>query len=696
MTDDEFYDKFGGVLNQQQKAAVFNSENRVLLLAVPGSGKTTVLVTHLGYMVCCKKVNPTNILTMTFTTAAAAEMKERFAKLFGGQCSRRITFCTINGLCNRIIQYVGVKSCRVPFTLIIETEAKSILRKIYQKINHEYAAEGILNDLCSHISYIKNMHLGENEIHENEFTVPHIVEIYREYNLTLRKLRKMDFDDQLVYAYQLLCKFPQIREFYQNKFSYICVDEAQDTSRIQHLIIHLLIGKTGRLFMVGDEDQSIYGFRGAYPAALLQFENDYPKAKIITMEYNYRSSKSIIDSANGFIRKNIYRRDKTIKATQGDGKSVQVIQVPSRDEQYTYLFEVLKKCKEETAVLYRNNDSVLPLLDLLDRNGISYRCPKKEISFFSHRIIADIRSIFQFSVDPCNSDIFMDIYYKVGLHLTKEMAGLACQESNRTGKGILEALLMESEIPGYVKDNVVQLQEVLTHVSHRNAYDVLCEIWTALSYQDFVKERQMDSGKFSILQTLSRQTDNCFDLCARLVQLENLMRNGLDDEESPVILSTIHSSKGMEYKHVYLLDVIDGQLPMVTEGQAKDILQYEEERRICYVGMTRAKASLHVFRCKGCPSVFISELDDIIHGRTPKKSVKKIENKKSELRMKHPKPIPRVIAVTGNKITHVALGHGVIQSVNGDIVSIWMKDQNKQMTFSWHTLLEKHLLDFNH
>ena len=314
MTRDEFEERYIARLNDQQREAVEAVEGAALLLAVPGSGKTTVLVTRLGYMLYCCGINPGNILTMTYTIAATSDMKHRFASLFGSEYANRLEFRTINGVSAKIIQYYSEHYRRQAFALLNdEGELTRILRQIHQAVNDEYAETSLIKEIQTGITFIKNRMLTDEEIDGMDSDVKNLPEIYLRYQEELKRRRAMDYDDQMCYAKRILETCPAVLEHFQERYRYLCVDEAQDTSKIQHAIIRLLAGKYGNLFMVGDEDQSIYGFRAAWPDALLNFEQDYPGARVLLMERNYRSTEEIVKIANSFISRNRFRREKSIR-----------------------------------------------------------------------------------------------------------------------------------------------------------------------------------------------------------------------------------------------------------------------------------------------------------------------------------------------------------------------------------------------
>lgn len=430
MTFTEFKSQFNINLNPQQEAAVQAIDGAVLLLAVPGSGKTTVLVTRLGYMIYARDIKPERILTMTYTVAATRDMRERFASMFGNEMADKLEFRTINGLSSTIIRHYERSLGRKAFDLLDDAgKQASIIGEIYRQKSEEFATESTIKTIQTAITYTKNMMLTDDEIETLEPDGIKFAPIYHEYCRVLKDRNLMDFDDQMVYALQILRRYPDILSYFQNKFSHFSVDEAQDTSRIQHNIIQLLAQKSGNLFMVGDEDQSIYGFRAAYPEALMEFEQVYPGAKTLLMEENYRSTQQIVCAADKFIQQNINRHPKRMTAVCGSGKDVSEILANDRRGQYRYLTAVAKDCKVETAVLYRDNDSALPVIDLLDRAGLPYRCRQVDSAFFSHFVIRDITDIIRFAQNPNDSEIFLRIYYKLGAGISKTFAEAAVKKS---------------------------------------------------------------------------------------------------------------------------------------------------------------------------------------------------------------------------------------------------------------------------
>lgn len=613
MTKEEFFDKLELQLNSQQLDATTTVDGPVLLLAVPGSGKTTVLVSRLGYMLYVKGIEPEKILTITYTVAATKDMQNRFHSMFGPTMAQRMEFRTINGICAKIIYSYGKQIGKEPFELCTdEKRLSAILAAIYQKVENEYPTDSDLKGVRTYISYIKNRMLSEDEMKTLEKETDYqIVSLYKLYNQTLRNQKMMDYDDQMVYALAILRSNPAVLEVYQKQYPYICVDEAQDTSKLQHAIIALLAKKTENLFMVGDEDQSIYGFRAAYPQALLEFEKDHPGAKVLYMEENYRSNSKIVDAADQFIQKNTLRHKKQMRASREAGSEIRLINVKSRGAQYQYLLKVAETCQEETAVLYRDNECILPLLDLLERQAIPYQIKNADLSFFTHRIVKDIRAIILFAEDPYDTDLFMQIYFKINTYLNKKKAEDICQLARAMEIPVLDAAIDHTDLEHYTKKNLRALRTNLVNMRKDTAAKAMFRVMEAAGYRDYLERNDISDSKVQILKALSQNESSAMGLVRRLDELQKIIQTKPLLESCPFLLSTIHSSKGLEYETVYLIDVYDGLFPETViqnrkKANSEELALYEEERRLFYVGVTRAKNNLSLFQWQDT-STFISQ-----------------------------------------------------------------------------------------
>lgn len=630
----EFETTFSVKLNQQQKEAVQSTKGPVLLLAVPGSGKTTVLVTRLGYMIYCRNIPPESILTVTYTVAATKDMSERFAVRFGEDMAKRLEFRTINGICAMIIQYYGRRIGKTPFELVKDEKATTgMLIKICQDHGMGYPTESDLKNVRTLITYIKNMMLNEEELQKlEEESDIRIAGIYREYCRQMREQKLMDYDDQLLYAYNILRKDPGVLAYFQNRYPYICVDEAQDTSKIQHAIIALLAAGTGNLFMVGDEDQSIYGFRAAYPEALLSFEKKHSGAKVLLMEENFRSNAKIVEAADKFIQKNTLRHEKHMRAAREAGADIREISLKSRKAQYVYLMKAAQECTTgmagmsgseehrgradasvtETAVLYRDNECAIPLIDLLERKNIPYRMRNADLSFFTHRTVLDVQNIIRFAMDPKDTELFMQIYYRLKLFFNKKDALRYAQISQEKDMEVLDAALKYGNLEKYQEDNIRNLKRQMVRILNMPGDEAVNQILTYMGYQDYLKKMGMNANKLETVKLIGSRVESPEKLLERLEELRTIIQEKVSDKDCPFILSTMHASKGLEYDTVYLLDVMDGILPEKVlanprTASKEELETYEEERRLFYVGVTRAKNQLNVFTTNK-PSKFCSEL----------------------------------------------------------------------------------------
>ena len=664
MTWTEFIRRFPIQLNQQQESAVQSVEGPVLLLAVPGSGKTTVLVTRLGYMIFCKDIAPERILTVTYTVAATKDMAARFARCFGAEMAERLEFRTINGICARVIQYCSWKSGRTAFSLLTdEKRIAAMLAGIYQRIEHSYPTESDLQNVRTLITFIKNRMLGEEAIRALEKDAEiQLLRIYKAYNVELREHQLMDYDDQMVYAYTMLQRFPWLLEHFQQQYPYICVDEAQDTSKIQHAIIALLASRTENLFMVGDEDQSIYGFRAAYPDALLEFEQHHPGARVLLMEENFRSDASIVRAADRFIQKNTLRHEKHMQPARPKQREIREIPLANRKAQYSYLLKVAEDCtaayaaalraedrtqwaaaaggaqdpaeasaetasadtrrpQNPIAVLYRDHECALPLIDLLERKGVPYKMRNADIGFFTNRVVLDICNIIRLAENPMNSELFMQLYYKLGTYLRKQDAQSIAEISQLEGLSVWDVALRHGGLNAYTKGKVRAIQTHMRNLLKESAGRAVHRIVEYMGYREYMERSEIKDTKLDILRILADQEDSPSHLVDRLEELRQVLKEKPPERDCPFILSTIHASKGLEYDSVYLLDVIDGVLPAqipkdLKKAEKAELEAYEEERRLFYVGITRAKNQLYVFTMKTQHSSFCDELFQ----RPPKKT----------------------------------------------------------------------------
>ncbi len=699
MNAKEFASRYNLKLNDQQLEAVGTVEGPCLLLAVPGSGKTTVLVTRLGYMIYECGISPENILTLTYTKSATKDMAERYHSIFKDQIAKEIRFSTINSISYAILNKFCIDNGKECFDLEQDEGVRTKrISKIYRDIMNDYPTESDIKDITGNITYIKNMMLSDKDIENMDKKVGYpISKMYGAYKQSMRNDKVIDFDDQMVYAHMILANYPEVLAFYQNKYKYICVDEAQDTSKIQHMIINLLAGENGNLFMVGDEDQSIYGFRAAYPEALLDFDKYHPGGKILLMEENFRSNSSIVDAAQIFIQKNTLRHKKTIKAHRDKGTDIKQIKISDRSEQYDYIIRAVKDSDEEVAVLYRYNECVVPLVDMLDREKIPFRIKGDDLTFFTHRVVQDITDIIKLIINDKDYESFLKIYYKLNLYLSKQDANSIVYLAKKGS--IIDAILNNSFGDNDKNTRLKEFARRMKRLKNSNPVQILDSIASTMGYRAYLQKHNMGTAELSILKYIFRYAISAESALKRLETLRKIIKED-SNTDSNVILSTIHNSKGLEYKTVYILDAIDGIFPVETHEKLfhdkVDLAEYEEERRIFYVAITRAKDNLVVFKHKN-GSTFVDEMKPV------KNVIKKNEFNTGRISIGNSRPVKITSnrysnnlkkvdvnavkelldeLVEGRVVRHIKYGKGVVTAVKPPYVDIDFSGVKKTLSIN--------------
>ena len=671
MTYEEFKSQYSIRLNRQQEEAVRQTEGPVLLLAVPGSGKTTVLVTRLGYMLYCKGIPPERLLTVTYTVAATRDMKARFASFFGEEHADKLTFRTINGLCAVVIGTYARQKGTEPFALLDdERQINSVIRDLLARTGTAFPSDLQVKDARTHITYCKNMMLTEAEIHAHKVDGMDFPRVYFEYQDYLLRSRRMDYDDQMVFTYRIFRQYPDILAHFQRRWPYISVDEAQDTSKIQHAILHLLASASGNIFMVGDEDQSIYGFRAAWPQALLEFEEVFPGAKVLKLETNYRSTRTIVEKTDAFIRRNQNRRPKKMRTGNQQGSPIRKIMLTDYSRQYSYLLKIAENCEESTAVLYRNNDSALPLIDLLEQKGVPYTCRQREGFFFTSPLVRDITDMLEFAFDDGNKDLFLKFYYKLDLKLKKAVITQLLYGMPKD-KSVFEVLLESGELEPWQIGKVKSMQTHYSKLPYLTSFAAIQRLVRYMGYGDYIQEQHGDTAKLDILLSLANQTPTVGQFLLHLRELKDHIENLEPRPDCPFVLSTIHASKGLEYDHVILIDAVDGLLPSADEDE-----ELEEERRLFYVGATRAKKQLEFLYYEnkfGEPSDASFSFISQFLGEEPKK---KPEPEGKPAPAKPSGPSKEQIAawmkdyIPGTEVTHKIFGRGLLTKREGTFATI--------------------------
>lgn len=580
-------------LSDEQLEAVENVSGPQLLLAVPGSGKTTSLIARLIHMIRDESIDPRGILVITFTNAAAADMKNRFFQMLQNEQEPNassehdgasdVTFSTINGLCLRIcLSYARIYHRAVP-DLISEPDRRAVISAILRKNSGEYTSDSDIRDASQKITYIKNMGLTEKDIKSDRLIDSGDWDVYREYSRVLKSRKLMDYDDQIVFAAQILGdqRFSRVLDRYRSRFRWLMVDEAQDTSKLQHQIIRTLAGGRGNIFMVGDEDQSIYGFRAAFPQALLNFRRTWPEAEIHRLQTNYRSGTEIVDAASRVIVHNKNRYEKNMVAARTEAGSCRAVAVRRREDQYDEILRLIGESDELTGILYRDNASALPLILRLERAGIPYELRGQDAGFFSNRIVREVSNILTFALDPLRRDILWKIYYKFGVKISKKAMAHAVEAPDWSSDDpYLDALAASPALGKSAREDLRVLQDQLRTIRQRNdARFALRCLRNAMSY------RNASSEKLFIMQALAEEGESIPEFFEKLRRMSEAMDGVAGTGGGNVVLSTVHGSKGLEYPRVIIMDAVQGILPSGENDE-------EEERRIFYVAVTRAMDTL--------------------------------------------------------------------------------------------------------
>lgn len=606
-------------LNDIQKEAVYQTEGPVLILAGAGSGKTRVLTHRIAYLIEEKGVNPWNILAITFTNKAAGEMRERVDQLVGFG-SESIWVSTFHSACVRILRrFIDRLGYDTNFTIYDTDDQKSLMKEVcrYLQIDTKMYKE---RALLSAISSAKNEMISPEEYRldaEGDFSRKKIAEVYAEYEKQLRANNALDFDDLLVKAVQLFQTQPDVLEYYQERFRYIMVDEYQDTNTVQFRLIQILSSKYRNLCVVGDDDQSIYKFRGANIKNILNFEEEFPDAVVIKLEQNYRSTSTILNAANAVIRNNHGRKDKTLWTENPEGEKLVCRQFDNAYDEADYIAGAIqKKVKEEgasyneCAVLYRTNAQSR----MFEERFVSTNIPYKVIggvNFYARREIKDLLAYLR-TIENGRDDLAVRRIINVpkrgiGLTSINRVQEYAIQKEI----GFYEALRAADLIPniGRAVSRLESFTALIEHFKEESGrmtpLALLNDIIETLDYESYLEEIDMEDAESRIenVEELKSKVASYEESCEQTGEQPTLSGfleevalvadiDNLDEESDYVVLMTLHSAKGLEFPYVFLAGMEDGLFPSYMTITADDPMELEEERRLCYVGITRAMKEL--------------------------------------------------------------------------------------------------------
>ena len=644
------YDK----LNEPQREAVYHTDGPLLILAGAGSGKTRVLTHRIAYLIGERGVKAWNILAITFTNKAAEEMRQRVDKLVGFG-AESVWVSTFHSACVRILRrFIDRLGYENHFTIYDTDDQKTLIKEVCRKVDVDTKVFKE-RSLLSAISSAKNEMILPDEFELNaggDFAKMKIAKVYREYEAQMRANNALDFDDLLVKTVQLLQTQPDVLESYQERFRYIMVDEYQDTNTVQFQLVSLLAGKYKNLCVVGDDDQSIYKFRGANIRNILDFEHEFPDAKVIKLEQNYRSTGNILNAANSVIANNRGRKEKSLWTENGEGELIRLRQFDTAFDEADFIGEDIKSAVRQggsyndSAVLYRTNAQSR----LLEEKFIAMNIPYKivgGVNFYARREIKDLLAYLK-TIDNGRDDVAV----RRIINVPKRGIGLTTinriQESaTERGIGFYEALLAPGLIAGVGRsatklDSFAALIEYFkTLAEEMNITDLLQEVIEKTGYIESLENEDKEEAKTrkenidELISKAATYEESCQDKDEKATLsgfLEEVALvadiDSLDEDQEYVVLMTLHSAKGLEFPRVYLAGMEDGLFPGYMSINAGDREELEEERRLCYVGITRAEQEL----------TLTSARRRMVHGETQYNPMSRFV-----------KEIPRELLDTGNK-----------------------------------------------
>ena len=614
-------------LNERQKEAVLTTEGPVLVLAGAGSGKTTVLVNRIAYMISEKHIRPWNILAITFTNKAAREMKDRIERLLG-DTAKDMWIGTFHSVCVRILRScIDLLGYSRDFVIYDTADTKTVMKECLRELDIDEKSFPVRNVL-SIISNAKNDLMDAatfENVYKSDYRMSIIAKIYYRYQTKLRKNNAVDFDDIILNTVKILSENPDVLSKYQDKFQYILVDEYQDTNNSQYLLINLLAQANRNLCVVGDDDQSIYKFRGANIGNILNFEDDYSDVQKITLDQNYRSTQNILDAANSVISNNKGRMGKSLWTSNGDGNKVFVYTGTNEYDEARYIARQIKKHFDEQgsfsdcAILYRTNAQSRVIEEMLMRESVPYKV-LSGLRFYDRKeikdIIAYLRVVYNPNDDVSLARIINEPKRKIG-NATLEKARNIAREKETSlydvishaddypeFKTAIKKLLSFSEIiQSLIKlKDTVTIEDLTGRILNDTGY------MPALVMEDTTesKTRIENLGEFISVITEFEKNEETGNTLGEFLENISLVSDidGYDENEDSAVLMTIHSAKGLEFPIVFLSGLEEGLFPGMRSMESDDDI--EEERRLCYVAITRAKEQLYITKT----------ISRTIHGKT--------------------------------------------------------------------------------
>ena len=660
-------------LNENQLKAVNHLDGPCMVLAGPGSGKTRVITYRIANMVVNKNIKPTSILAISFTKASSIEMKNRALSLSNDFRMNKVTYGTFHSVFFRILRYFE----NYNIESILDEKTKRIgLKNILKGLNIENADDDeTIGQVINEISYVKNELMDKRDFKSEVLTNDEFIKVYNFYEEYKQQMNKIDFDDMLIKTYELLKNNKAALDRVRSVYRYILVDEFQDINKVQFEALKLIANPSNNIFVVGDEDQSIYGFRGSRPDFLLEFEEYFSNTKKVLLDINYRSKGEIINIANRLIEKNTNRYEKVIKCGQGNGAKVNYISPEDSEEEAVYIAKDIKNKVQEDyteytdfAVIYRTNIQSRALVDVFMDMRIPFVVKDSIVTIYDHWAAQDILAYLRIGVNPNSNKDWIRIINKPFRYISKDNLNLIKDEPD-----FINSLINKCDLhPKQVK-TINDLDIDISYVKGLNPKNAISYIRTTLDYDryilDYCANRKIKTnGLIEILNELESSATNFKTIQEYLEHIERVKSEIVDNknnkETDGVIFTTMHSAKGLEFKNVYIIGANEGTIPheksYEIDDEEKKNDQIEEERRLMYVAITRAEENI-------CISSPINK-----YGKRVSKS-RLVED------IKAPTKKEMDSLTIGDRIYHKKFKEGTIVEKNGDSIKIRFKDRDRAL-----------------
>lgn len=594
-------------LNNNQLSAVKHINGPCMVLAGPGSGKTRVITYRIANMVINENIKPTSILAISFTKASSIEIKNRALSLSNDYRMDKVNYGTFHSIFFKILRYFEKYNLE---SILDEKTKRMVLKQILKKLEVENGEDDeVIGQVINEISYVKNELMDKIDFKSDILRKDEFIQAYNLYEEHKAQLNKIDFDDMLIKTYNLLKYNKAALDMVRNVYKYILVDEFQDINRVQFEVLKLISTPNNNIFVVGDEDQSIYGFRGARPDFLLQFENYFNNTTKILLDINYRSKNEIIDIANRLIEKNKNRYDKVIKCNQGNGAKVSYISPEDSEEEALYIAkDILEEIKKEHveytdfAVIYRTNIQSRALVDVFMDMRIPFVVKDAVVTIYDHWAAQDVLAYLRIGLNPKSNKDWIRIINKPFRYISRDSINMIKDEDD-----FINALINKCDLKPKQIKTINDLDIDLSYLKTLNPKNAISYIRSSLDYDryilDYCSNRKIKAnGLVEILNELESSATNFKTIEEYLNHIERVKSELLDNKQNKntdgVIFTTMHSAKGLEFKNVYVIGANEGTIPHEKsydlEDKEKRLEQIEEERRLMYVAITRAEENLYI------------------------------------------------------------------------------------------------------